>query len=272
MDTKDRTCPRCGNEFDTGTKFECPFCGGLVDSNAKSCPSCNVDYSDFKERTIARGSDDDIDELLNEIIGIESAQVKQSSKRYSCPICNWMLDGSESVCPRCNHDLVTDLSFQCPMCGSIVGSNAKTCPECGASFEESDLTFEASAPPDKTVPVAEKPRPPRQAPPAEKPKPEPAKEVKPIVIVKPPPVVQRQPEKKPEPPPDLAKLEIDLEIETSEPSPSPPQKTPEDALEELERLEKPGTTDEPQTTPTKPSGQPARTGAKKRKLKAKPKG
>ena len=270
VDTKDRTCPRCGNEFDTGTKFECPFCGGLVDSNAKSCPSCNVDYSDFKEKTIARGSDDDIDALLTEIIGIESAQMKQSSKRYSCPICNWMLDGSESVCPRCNHDLVTDLSFQCPMCGSIVGSSAKACPECGVSFEEPEVTAKAPAPPVKTEPSAEKPRPSQPAPPASA-KPEPAKEVKPILIVKPPPMAEKRPER-PEPLAELAKLEIDLELDTSEPSPSSPQKTPEDSLEELEQLKGPGTAEIPQTPPAGPAGQPAKTGTKKRKLKAKPKG
>jgi rubrerythrin len=272
VDTKDRTCPRCGSEFDTGTKFECPLCGGLVDSNARSCPSCHVDYGDFKEKTIARGSDDDIDELLTEIIGIESAQIKQSNKRYSCPKCSWMLDGSESVCPRCNHDLVADLSFQCPMCGSIVGSSAKACPECGVSFEESEM-IGAPTPPAKTEPVAEKPRPPPPAPPpVAKPKPEPAKEVKPIVIVKPPPRAQSRPERKPEPPSEPVKHEIDLELETPEPSPSPPKKTPEDELEELEHLEGPGTTDKSPTPPAKPAGQPAKAGPKRRKLKTKPKG
>ena len=264
VDTKDRTCPRCGSEFDTGTKFECPLCGGLVDSNAKSCPSCHVDYSDFREKTIARGSDDDIDELLTEIIGIESAQVNQSNKRYSCPKCSWMLDGSESVCPRCKHDLVTDLSFQCPMCGSIVGSSAKACPECGVSFEEPELMARAPAPPVKTVSVTEEPRPTPSPPPAAKPKPEPAKEVKPIVIVKPPPMVQRQPEKRPEPLPEPVKQEIGPELETSEPS--PPQKTAEDELKGLEGSE---TADKPQTPAAKAAGQPVKPAAKKRKLKPK---
>ncbi len=272
VSTRDRVCPRCGSEFDTGTKFECPLCGGLVDSNARSCPSCHVDYGDFREKTIARGSDDDIDTLLTEIIGLESAQVKKEDKRYSCPKCSWMLDGSESVCPRCNHDLVSDLSFQCPMCGTIVGSSTKACPECGVSFQEPE---ERQRPPRQTPSEVEPirapsrettPAPEPKLPPSPAPRREPAKEVKPIVVVKAPPIVSRPAQAKPPETPSVerAKAEVDVELELSEREPEPAQEKAEEALETLETIDE-------EEKAAQPSA-PVKKGTKKRKLKAKPKG
>ncbi len=270
---KDRTCPRCGSEFETGTRFECPLCGGLVDANAKACPSCHVDYGDFRERTLARGSDDDIDELLNEIIGIESSQVKQAGKKYSCPKCSWMLDGTEAVCPRCNHDLVTDLSFQCPMCGAIVRSSAKACPECGVSFDESEAAEERpESPPSKVQPtptVVEEPEEhaPVQAPspqPVQEPQPEPERMPRPTVVVKPPRTVAR-PIAKPEPGPVVKEIPAE---KAPQPQPAPSVEEPGTEAEEIARPEPA----KPAPAPVEESPQPAAksAGVKRRKLKPKP--
>src|SRR4030042_1024985 len=42
VDTNERSCPRCGNEFQDDTKFECPFCGDLVRSGLDECPVCGA--------------------------------------------------------------------------------------------------------------------------------------------------------------------------------------------------------------------------------------
>jgi len=130
------TCPRCNNKFDSETKFECPFCGDLVDPKVKVCPACHVDYAEFKAKTKRKGSDADIDDLLNEIIKLESVQARQEPKKFSCPDCSWLLDGSEGKCPKCGKDLSDEFALQCPICGASVSSDARTCTECGAKFED----------------------------------------------------------------------------------------------------------------------------------------
>ena len=134
----EEACPRCGNAFTIETRFECPFCGELVERGAKSCEACHIDYAEFKENTEARGGDDSIDSLLVEIIKLESTAVKQDEKRFSCPKCAWMLDGSEEKCPKCGESFSRDVSFQCPICGASVSPDSSKCPECGAVFSEED--------------------------------------------------------------------------------------------------------------------------------------
>lgn len=134
----EEACPRCGNAFDTETRFECPFCGELVERGAKSCEACHVNYGEFKEKTEARGGDDSIDSLLIEIIKLESMSVKQDKKRFSCPKCDWMLDGSEEKCPKCGDSFSSDVSFQCPICGELVSPDSIKCPGCGTGFTEDD--------------------------------------------------------------------------------------------------------------------------------------
>lgn len=130
----DHACPRCSSTFDEETKFECPFCGEMVDPKAKSCPFCHVDYDEFRSKS-KKGSDANIDELLNEIISLESVQVKQDLKKFSCPDCSWLLDGTEEKCPKCGRDLSDEFAFQCPICGATVSHDAISCQECGAKFE-----------------------------------------------------------------------------------------------------------------------------------------
>ena len=148
IDESEPACPRCNNKFDSGTKFECPFCGELVDPRTKECPVCHVDYEEFKAKTKGRGKDADIDELLNEIIKLESMEAKQEPKRFSCPDCSWLLDGSEGKCPKCGKDLTEEFSFQCPICGASVSAVSQSCAECGAMFEGEETT----APPPAAQP------------------------------------------------------------------------------------------------------------------------
>lgn len=133
---RDGTCPRCGYSFSGGTKFECPFCGDLVEHGASSCPSCHVNYSEFKEKTVARGGDQAIDQLLLDIIQLEAESASHETKKFSCPSCSLLLDGTELTCPRCGKDFTEDVSFQCPICGSTVSADVTQCPECGSSFAE----------------------------------------------------------------------------------------------------------------------------------------
>ncbi len=134
---RDSSCPRCGYSFAQGTKFECPFCGDLVDHGVSTCPSCHVNYSEFKEKTVARGGDEAIDQLLLDIIELEAQSAGHETKKFSCPSCSLLLEGTEAKCPRCGKDFEEDVSFQCPICGSSVSANVSQCPECGSSFEES---------------------------------------------------------------------------------------------------------------------------------------
>jgi rubrerythrin len=146
IDEAEPTCPRCNNKFDSGTKFECPFCGELVDPKVGVCPACHVDYVEFKAKTKRKGSDANIDDLLTEIIKLESMQARQEPKKFSCPGCSWLLDGSESKCPKCGKDLSDEFAFQCPICGASVSSEARSCADCGAKFEDDGTTSPAAQP------------------------------------------------------------------------------------------------------------------------------
>lgn len=135
MNEGDISCPRCGNQFSSETKFECPFCGELVERGSVECPSCRVNYGEFREKTQARGGDESIDALLLEIIQLEAQSARTETKKFSCPGCSWMLDSETKWCPRCGRDLTAEEeAFQCPICGSAVSDDATTCPECGISF------------------------------------------------------------------------------------------------------------------------------------------
>ena len=131
-------CPRCGNKFETGTKFECPFCGDLVGPGMEACPSCHINFDEFKSRVKKTAKTDSIDSLLMDIIMLEATEVKSEAKKFSCPNCDLLLDGSEDKCPRCHTDLSESSAFQCPVCGEFVDAEASRCSECGSSFEGED--------------------------------------------------------------------------------------------------------------------------------------
>ncbi|MGQ9586826.1 MAG: hypothetical protein ACUVT7_00370 [Thermoplasmata archaeon] len=138
ISTADSACPRCGNKYTEATRFECPFCGEMVLGTAESCPACHVDYREFRAKTEKKGTDASIDSLLTEIIRLEASQVRKEEKRYSCPSCSWMLDGTEQTCPKCGVTFSNEVSFQCPICAALVDPNATRCPECGSAFVEEE--------------------------------------------------------------------------------------------------------------------------------------
>jgi len=138
-------CPRCGNAFKDGTKFECPFCGDMVAPGVDKCPSCHINFSEFMSRAQKKVSSDSIDSLLMDIIKLESSQIKKEDKKFGCPKCSWMLDGSEERCPKCGAEFTEGSSFQCPICGAFVDSGVSSCPECGAPFAGEDGSDEEKA-------------------------------------------------------------------------------------------------------------------------------
>ena len=131
----DERCARCGNTFGATTKFECPFCGDLVSPNMQACPTCHVDFAEFQTRVRRTAKMDGVDSLLREIIRLEATEVAREAKKFSCPNCDVLLDGSEATCPRCGTVLTEGAAFQCPVCGEFVAPEAMTCTVCGSSFE-----------------------------------------------------------------------------------------------------------------------------------------
>ena len=212
------SCPRCNNAFSKSTKLECPFCGEFVDPRSTSCPSCHVNYSEFRAKSKKRANDSSIDELLTEIIKLESSQIKHEEKRFSCPTCSWMLDGSETSCPKCGKDLSSDYAFQCPICGEPVASDAISCPECGAKFEDGHETepahleglprvASAQIPPPPPMPPSPQPQP-DLPPPFPEPRLKPEREESAQGPQTPPPPVSPEPEiEDPAGDPLLAELE-----------------------------------------------------------------
>ncbi len=164
-------CPRCNHKLDESTKLECPFCGQLVERNAKECPYCHIDYDEFRHKN-REVSDSSIDELLADIMELESVHAKEEPKRLSCPDCSWPLDGTESRCPKCGRNLAGEVIFQCPACGASVSQDASACPECGAQFALEKTAGEASGgeahPGDLEGPSAEMETAPREEPAAKK--------------------------------------------------------------------------------------------------------
>jgi RNA polymerase subunit RPABC4/transcription elongation factor Spt4 len=277
VSTGDNACPRCGQEFGNSTKFECPFCGELVQPGVKTCPSCHVNYIDFKERTEARGGDDSIDNLLMEIIKLESQAVKSEEKRLSCPICSWLLDGNETACPKCGKSFVEDVTFQCPVCGSLVNADAERCSECGSAFEEeaggrAAMHAQASTALDEIMSAASHETDvamERQRPEPEQERPSQMKNKVTSIFGKIADVVREEPKAKPEP--EVVRPPQPAPEPEPEPAPEPipetvPEKKPEPAPEPettAEEEPKPAEAEQPKKAPQK---------SRQRKLKTKTKG
>ncbi len=291
VDTNESSCPRCGNEFKDDTKFECPFCGDLVKSGLDECPSCHISYSEFKSRAAPKATEDSIDSLLMEIIKLESTSVKEEEKRFSCPKCDLLLEGTETECPRCGKDLDVEVALQCPVCGSLVGMNDVRCRECGTVFDEdaasADRAEEGESRPSEIMPLASAPMPVRRearTPPRGGPitaKDEDRQDLGSAILGKLKDTVRFEPEKKSASPPPPAPAPPPSEPEplTEEPEPEPvaepppsplPEATKEAALPSFEEFEK--ELDELETESPVPAPKKAPSGGKKktRKLKAKP--
>ena len=132
----ENSCPRCGKRFGTDVKFECPFCGELILIGAQKCPVCRVDLSGLSDKAKPQTVEKSIDQLLNNLIEIESAQVKKEDKRFCCPNCAWLLDGTETKCPKCGQILTGKLGLQCPICGTSVEKGLRECPKCGIALKK----------------------------------------------------------------------------------------------------------------------------------------
>ena len=286
VDTNEQSCPRCGNEFRDDTRFECPFCGDLVHSGLDKCPSCHVSYSEFKARAAPKAADDSIDSLLMEIIKLEATSVKDEEKRFSCPKCDLLLEGTETHCPRCGKSLDVEIALQCPVCGALVGARDHRCGECGTVFdadaESASRTEDAESKLEEIMSFTG-PSEPEQPEMRTLPSPAPvqARERNSVIdfassmLGKPKDVVRTEPEKSrpPPPPPEPPAVEQPEPEPTAEPPqtapPIEPEKTPQELFEEIEAELADTGEGAPAPTPKKSS---SGTGKKKtRKLKAKPK-
>lgn len=264
----EEACPRCGTKYGSDTKFECPFCGDHVPRGAKSCPSCHVIFKEFHKETKKTVSEQSIDELLMEIIELEAHQVNKEEKKYSCPRCSWMLDGTEDRCPKCGAGFVDEVSYQCPICAATVPEDSDRCAECGTSFAE-DQPALPSTEPETAAPAhvfdpeeylgAPKPMVPETV--EEVAQPEPAPVEQPPVVEERPPEPVAEPEPEPQPTPEPVPEPV---VETpKEPEPEP---TPEPAPAAEPPAEEPKVEAEVEKA-TQP---PAQRKLKTRKLKAKP--
>jgi len=284
VDTNEETCPRCGNVFQEGTLFECPFCGDLVPSGLDQCPSCHVSYSEFKARAAPKAANDSIDSLLMEIIKLEATSVREEEKRFSCPQCDLLLEGTETQCPRCRKALDVEVALQCPVCGSLVGAGDAKCAECGTAFDEAASTAasteEAESRLDEIMSMAG-PAEVEREPSPQTHEPERAREKEggiefaSSMLGKLKEAVRIEPERRPPPRPPAPTVIEEPEPEPIlEPAPVPPQEIVEEPppnqivetetnLQELESSA---------PVPPAPKKAPSGTGKKKtRKLKAKPK-
>lgn len=281
VDPDQKVCSRCGNEFSDSTKFECPFCGELVPQGVKQCPSCHVDYLDFKERAETVGGEDSIDSLLLDIIKLESSSVKEEEKKFSCPQCSWMLEGTETKCPKCGKSFEEDVSFQCPVCGAAVGADDSKCQECGAAFTEDEeatdhMHEEAASRLDEIAKAAET----EEAPVEEEMPPVPVQEEHvparggSSMFGKLIGAIKREEEMDADHTPQQPVANPVERIEQPAPKPPPrlePEPRPEAAMEEIQPTPKPVVEAEPEEGAEAPAATPAAPKKKTRKLKAKPK-
>lgn len=129
-------CPRCGKKFDRYVKFECPFCGELVLIGTKRCPFCKLDLSGLSDSIKPPTVEKTMDELLNDLIEIESTHVEKADKKFCCPKCTCLLDGTETKCPRCGQALTGNMGLRCPICGTSTEKGMKVCPRCGITLEK----------------------------------------------------------------------------------------------------------------------------------------
>jgi rubrerythrin len=143
----EETCSRCGARFGERARFECPFCGEPVAPDDVRCPSCMVRFKDFASKAEKRASDKNIDGLLMDIIEKEAKEVKEQGKKLSCPMCSWMVDGSEETCPKCGVVFSEAVAYQCPVCAALVSADTAECGECGSVFLETEGAEASHVPP-----------------------------------------------------------------------------------------------------------------------------
>lgn len=152
------TCPSCGKKLTKSAKLECPSCGELVRKGSKECPVCKTDLSGIstkakphsakKSKPVKKTTDQETT-ALNEI---ESTQIRDEDKKFSCPKCAGPLAGTESKCPACGHILKGKTPLRCRACGASLKKGLRECPKCAVAPEDSSVVAEPETPVDSSPP------------------------------------------------------------------------------------------------------------------------
>lgn len=145
-------CPRCHHKFEEDFKFECPFCGSLIPKGSERCPTCLIDLRGFggqDQESVEKKTND----ILEDLIQLESTLMKQEEKSFCCPTCSWLLNGTESKCPKCGRLLSEDEDLTCPICLSPMPRDASECPKCGAILRTRTAPQPESAVPTTSAPT-----------------------------------------------------------------------------------------------------------------------
>jgi predicted RNA-binding Zn-ribbon protein involved in translation (DUF1610 family) len=142
-----RICPSCGRKLVTSTLHECPSCGELISRRAKKCPVCHADLPGVASKTKAKTSEMIAEVPVPAIKETDSIQVKEEM-RQSCPECGTPLDGTESKCPKCGHELKSDLVRRCTICGAHHEEGLIECPNCGIPLAGVGVAAKTAIPTD----------------------------------------------------------------------------------------------------------------------------
>jgi predicted RNA-binding Zn-ribbon protein involved in translation (DUF1610 family) len=112
-------CEMCGSPTievkEETLEFRCPFCEGVIDPNATSCPHCGIDYvnrereKDLNYRCPVCGKVasllDDRCSSCEAKIWLDFETARKSIFRYLCPVCGEDVDAEWERCPRCQSDI-----------------------------------------------------------------------------------------------------------------------------------------------------------------------
>ncbi len=96
----------------------------------------------------------------------------ESEDQFLCPVCDTVVQETDTVCPGCGAEFTGGEStqYECPVCKAAVPSEAARCPSCGVQFasEEGGVAEEAP-PPEAEIESIASSEPPRTAPQARPP-------------------------------------------------------------------------------------------------------
>lgn len=73
--------------------IKCPKCGKEVSDKAISCPSCKINFKEYKEEQ----------EKLRKVE--EQKRVEEEKNKRTCPECGEVIDKDVSVCPKCAYPI-----------------------------------------------------------------------------------------------------------------------------------------------------------------------
>jgi predicted amidophosphoribosyltransferase len=130
----EKTCPRCGWEFSRPVKFDCPYCGALIPVKAEACPVCGIGLKGLSSAAKSQSIDKVRAVLLADYEELKRSETEAKEKRFKCPKCGALLDGSEPTCPECSQFLITQTGLKCPVCSTAIEKRRRKCPKCGISL------------------------------------------------------------------------------------------------------------------------------------------